>query len=941
MNYEVKMNDLGQNFYNKNMIINQLYFENEFEVFSLNKIQKEQFLAKFYDKELCSTSNSIYIEYKYSYLDLENLEISFNKLIDRHLALRTILFDNHQIFLRDYNYYKIKIYSHQSEEKFLQLRKSIIEKEFQSNEFPSFDLFVSKINDYIILHLNFNNLILDIKSIEILFHEWTQLYLNPNLVFEDLDTIFLDYQKQKNDIDKSNLYLQAKDYWEKKFDDYVFDFNLPLKCKPSLIKKPNFLSNKILINNNIWNVLKNKINTIGVSKSAFILDILSSTLSYWSGQSKLGIQLNFSSRNQINQKFNQLVENFSNSFIYIYDEKSKESINNRLIKTQNTYSNDLKYSFIEKNNFQFIENNILKNSIDEIISPIKLTCLFDDTYKNNYLDFSLNEFFQEIQFSYSQTSQTWIDLKTFESEDGLVLEWNFVEQLFDTNVIQEIMNSFSNMLINITNLDWECEYFPKYVIPNNDLVLINSANDMFQEISEDTLFSKYEEFITKELLGNHISVIDASTSNQYTYQQLKDESEIFSKILIQYNKKLNITHKGLIGILSEKGYSQVISAVSIMKSGNAYLPLHIDWPIGRLIEVLDQGNVKILLISRTQFEIENIREVLLKKYEIIVIEDILSNIHRSILISEDLKEFNLPDVKADDIAYVIFTSGSTGKPKGVTISHKGALNTIDAINNNFSITNNDKILALSELSFDLSVYDIFGTLSVGGTIVFPDQNQTKDPRHWLQLLKKYQISIWNTVPQLASLLIDEISYEKDQSDLIPLRLFLLSGDWIPVKLPMKIKEYFNKSIVTSLGGATEGSIWSCWYEIKKVEEDWSSIPYGIAMPNQKMFILNHNSEHCPVGVIGEIHIGGVGVALNYWGNMELTNERFFEHEQLGRLYKTGDLGCWQKNGTIQFIGRKDFQVKIRGYRIELGEIESALTECDGVEKCAVLIKEYE
>ena len=172
-------------------------------------------------------------------------------------------------------------------------------------------------------------------------------------------------------------------------------------------------------------------------------------------------------------------------------------------------------------------------------------------------------------------------------------------------------------------------------------------------------------------------------------------------------------------------------------------------------------------------------------------------------------------------------------------------------------------------------------------------------------------------------------------------MFLLSGDWIPVKLPMKIKEYFNKSIVTSLGGATEGSIWSCWYEIKNVEKDWSSIPYGIAMPNQKMFILNHNSEHCPVGVIGEIHIGGVGVALNYWGNMELTNERFFEHEQLGRLYKTGDLGCWQKNGTIQFIGRKDFQVKIRGYRIELGEIESALTECDGVEKCAVLIKEYE
>ena len=229
--------------------------------------------------------------------------------------------------------------------------------------------------------------------------------------------------------------------------------------------------------------------------------------------------------------------------------------------------------------------------------------------------------------------------------------------------------------------------------------------------------------------------------------------------------------------------------------------------------------------------------------------------------------------------------------------------------------NADKILAISELSFDLSVYDIFGLLCAGGTIVFPKQEEAKNNIHWLELIDKHKITLWNTVPQLADLLIEATEF-KDFS-LSSLRLFLLSGDYIPLKLPNKIRKKIANPTIMSLGGATEGSIWSIWNNIEKVDETWNSIPYGTAMPNQKIHILDKFGNLLPTGALGEICIGGIGVALNYWNDLEKTQASFFEHPDLGRLYRTGDSGLLNHAGYFEFIGRNDFQVKIRGYPILL------------------------
>jgi SagB-type dehydrogenase family enzyme len=275
---------------------------------------------------------------------------------------------------------------------------------------------------------------------------------------------------------------------------------------------------------------------------------------------------------------------------------------------------------------------------------------------------------------------------------------------------------------------------------------------------------------------------------------------------------------------------------------------------------------------------------------------------------------------------VIYTSGSTGLPKGVMIDHQGAVNTILDINQRFEVKADDRVLALSSLGFDLSVYDIFGILAAGGTIVIPEATAQRDPAQWAALMAQEQVTIWNSVPALMEMLVE---YLEGHSGHLPesLRLVLLSGDWIPVTLPDRIKALGEGIEVISLGGATEASIWSILSPIEEVEPGWKSIPYGKPMLNQRFHVFDGALEPRPVWVPGQLYIGGIGVAQGYWRDKEKTRISFITHPRTGeRLYRTGDLGRYFPDGNIEFLGREDFQVKIQGYRIELGEIETVLTQ---------------
>jgi acyl-coenzyme A synthetase/AMP-(fatty) acid ligase/acyl carrier protein len=269
------------------------------------------------------------------------------------------------------------------------------------------------------------------------------------------------------------------------------------------------------------------------------------------------------------------------------------------------------------------------------------------------------------------------------------------------------------------------------------------------------------------------------------------------------------------------------------------------------------------------------------------------------------------------------------------IDHRGAVNTILDINSRYGVAAGDRVFALSSLGFDLSVYDIFGPLAVGGAIVMPAAEEALDPAHWIDIVIRERVTIWNSVPALMKLFVE---YAGSRPDLAGnnLRLALLSGDWIPLTLPDQIRALAPKAEVISLGGATEASIWSILFPIRNVDPAWKSIPYGRAMVNQSFLVLDKALDDCPVGVIGELYIGGIGLCKGYWNNPQITQASFVTHPPTGaRLYRTGDLGRWLPDGNIEFLGREDFQVKIQGLRIELGEIEAILLQHPAVNAAVV------
>ncbi|MFH1488095.1 MAG: amino acid adenylation domain-containing protein, partial [Pseudomonadota bacterium] len=427
------------------------------------------------------------------------------------------------------------------------------------------------------------------------------------------------------------------------------------------------------------------------------------------------------------------------------------------------------------------------------------------------------------------------------------------------------------------------------------------------------------------LAPNHIAL--RSDVISMTYAELLALSARIGRRLRQEGALPNT----LVAVVMEKGWEQAPAVMGVLMSGAAYLPIDAGFPADRIHQLLKQGEAAIVLTQTKYAEAVEWPEGLTV---LTITRDAFSH----------LREVPPKSVQTEtDLAYVIFTSGSTGAPKGVMIDHRGAVNTILDINSRFSVDERDRVLAISELNFDLSVWDIFGTLAAGGAIVYAGPDDARDPMALADRVAREGITIWNSVPAFVQLFAEH-ALEEDPDRYRTLRLFMMSGDWIPPTLPGRVRTHLPDALLISMGGATEASIWSIIYPIHEVQPWWPSIPYGRPMVNQRFYILDQRLEPVPDLVQGDLYIGGRGLALGYWKNREITEKSFVIHSRTHeRLYRTGDKGRFIGRGetfNIEFMGRKDHQVKIRGFRIETGEIESVLAGHPAIKHALVMARNH-
>ncbi|CAF4175554.1 unnamed protein product, partial [Adineta steineri] len=897
-----------------------------YEPFPVTDIQQAYLVGREGVFELGHVSAFAYREYDFSStFDIECFEQALNYLIQRHEVLR-LIFPSHteQKILKTVPYYTISILNLDdvqfSQKHLIERREQLSHQTRPADQWPLFDFqitrFISDDGCNIRLHFGFDALILDFWSTNLVLHELNQLYCNLHDILVELKLSYRDYILAEQQWKHTTIYSNDRQYWINRLKSFPLGPNLPLQCLPNEIHVQRHCNVETVLDQSLWQKLRERITDHRLTPAGFLASIYALVLGKWSENKHFALNLPVFNRLPIHPQVNQIAGDFTSVIPLEINLEKVITYYEFLSTVQKQLWNDLEH--ISYDGVSFMRDLMQVHQTREILLPYVFTCGVDveDIREKNV---EHNIFFDQVPVYWiSQTPQVFIDHVVVEIDGCLSINWTYVDNLFRKEMLSHIQDTFVDLLVKLASFDdiWRNSIFVSLPSKQQERRLDYNKTQWKSNVKDKLLHS----LVIKqaELTPNELAIVSSQVN--LTYGQLM--SRVYS-LAYHLQQQHEINSNQPIAILMTKGWEQVVACLAILVLGGAYLPLDVDSPYDRICSIIEETNVAILLTQ------SHCRHVFPH----------LTTIPVDTCTTDDNypTPFPIKQQSSTDLAYVIYTSGSTGKPKGVMISHQAVVNTILDMNSRLEISANDRIFALSHLNFDLSVYDIFGMLIDGGTIVIPNHEDYKNPQHWYDMIIKHHVTIWNSVPMLMQMFVEHLKHTNNQNQL---RHILLSGDWIPLSLPESIQTTLGEQVtITSLGGATEASIWSIAYTLpKEIPQEWKSIPYGIPLRNQQYYVYDIHLDDCPEWVIGELYIGGGGLANGYWNDQEKTQSSFIIHPLTNkRLYRTGDYGRFLPDGYIEFMGRKDFQVKVHGHRIELGEIEHHLQQHPDIHQAIVNI----
>ena len=513
-----------------------------------------------------------------------------------------------------------------------------------------------------------------------------------------------------------------------------------------------------------------------------------------------------------------------------------------------------------------------------------------------------------------QSAKFDLTLHVSENENQLTTVFEYATDLFDQPTIERMQGHFHALLEGLVQN------------PEQDVSVI----DILPKTEKDKILFEWNSTKTglpnipyihhwiEEQAAKHPNRTAVVFENEkLTYQQLNEQATSIAQHLI----KSGVQPNTFVGLYIERSVEMAVGILAILKAGGAYLPLDPKYPTERIKFMVEDAGVSVILTVDGFVEgIDNEAVKIVGMYDLPPTR------------SDDFKK---PNLKKEDAAYIIYTSGSTGKPKGVVVSHKNLIHSTYA-RFQYYPEMPKAFLLMSSFAFDSSVAGIFGTLCSGGTLVIPRYRIEQDVEEMADLIEKHLVSDTLLLPSLYSMILQNVPLQKLRS----LETVIVAGEACTGSLCHLHFSKFPKNVgLYNEYGPTEASVWCTAHQLTTKDSN-AQIPIGKPIPNAQNYILDKNLEPVPVGVTGDLYIGGEGITNGYLHRPELTAERFVKspfHES-GDLYKTGDLASYRPDGTIDFLGRADHQVKIRGFRIELEGIREVIKQQDGVEEAYVVIQ---
>jgi pyochelin synthetase len=759
---------------------------------------------------------------------------------------------------------------------------------YEPSEWPLFDLRLSRRPTTDVLHFSIDFLITDYGGIAVILSDLRHCYEDPDFIPPPPPIQFADWvawQRLSRDTPRFKL---DREYWLARAVALPDAPHLPRAATIcGQTDEPRFERHAVTLDRENWEGFSARARTNGLTCSVAVLAAYAEVLGCWSDSLHFSLTLTLVDRPQEPAGIERLVGDFTSVSILEVDQRGWRSFAERALAIRDQLVSDLDHRL-----FSGVEVLRERARIDpscEVIFPIVYTSALALRDEASAIGSA------GVLRSISQTPQVWMDCQVREVGGGLSVNWDVRTGVLDNARLQDMFKAFENLLHDLAHDDsvWHAPAPCQVAPPSSQAWLVDSALPVSDLVSPALAFARAR--------PNAIAI--RSDQGDLSYSELFKHAEAVRRLLVA----AGVGAGDIIAVCIPKGPATIWSLLGVLMAGAAYLPIEPDDP------------------RRERLTVASAARVALVSGSIWLGPDIL---HINIAAINSALE--LPTESAarpDGLAYLIHTSGSTGDPKGVMISHAAAWNTIVDINRRFALGPADIGLMLSSPSFDLSVYDIFGLLGAGGSLVIPEAGRELDPVYSANLIDTYKITVWNSVPALMEILESYLRAGAAYR-LSSLRLIMLSGDRVTSGLASAVRMRFPKARTIALGGATEASIWSNFQDLAELSDGAEMVPYGKALTGQTITVLDQALRERPLSVVGEIYIGGDGLALGYLRDEALSRERFADHpDGRGRIYRTGDLGRFLPDGSVEILGRVDRQIKIRGFRIELGEVESAVDAC--------------
>ncbi|WP_030378523.1 MULTISPECIES: non-ribosomal peptide synthetase [unclassified Streptomyces] len=873
-----------------------------------------------------------YVELEYPDLDVDHVTTVWRELVQRHDMLRAVIHhDGYQKILADVPDLGIDaddltgLPPAEAEVEVERTRARLSARETPTDRWPLFGVHVSRTAERAVLHLAFDMLVVDHASLRILLAEFQRRHGGEPLT-EAPRITFRDYVLARRVLTETDAYTRDRAYWTERLDTLPPAPELPLaETWEAGVSDPRekahaadphesgtFRRLEVLLTAAERDRLTERAARRGLTLSTALLTAYAETVGRWSRAGRFTLNVPTVDRPDLHEDIGRLVGDFTSLELLAVDLDAPAAFAERTRLLGEQLLEDLAHPL-------FTGSEVLAELSRRAGAPVLMPVVFTSALGSDATSEGVPP---EVTYAVTRTPQVWLDCQVMHRGDTLSLSWDIREGALAHGVADAMFEAYTGLVRTLSaegaagDAAWDAP--AGITLPEDQAVRRNAVNATAGPLPDSLLHEPVlaQARITPEAIAVRTPELTL------TYQQLIARATAVAEAL---------TASGLragepVAIWADKGWEQVVAVFGTLMAGGAYLPVDTAQPPARRDTIIADAGVRTVLTQSWLAEIDDLPEGVTA-----VAVDLLPQI------SQAAPAASATPRDPDDLAYIIYTSGSTGTPKGVMISHRAALNTVEDVNRRFGVSERDRVLGIAGLGFDLSVYDLFGPLAVGACLVLPAADRRGDPSHWAELVRDFRVTVWNSVPGQLHMLCDWLRSEPPTDD-ATLRLALISGDWIPVALPDQARELLPGLEVVSLGGATEGSIWSIAHAVDAVDTDRPSIPYGRPLTNQTFAVLDRHLRARPEWVPGELFIGGAGVALGYFGDESRTAERFLSDPATGqRLYRTGDLGRYLPDGTIEFLGREDAQIKIRGYRVELAEVEAAVQAHPEVAAGAVIV----